>query len=250
MPTARGRRNPPLSVHAWLRYAAIERLMAGNEPKTVLEIGVGQGAIGVLLARRHDYVGIDLDEDAIDTARGRFGRAGLDPARLLHGGLEQVRGRTFDLVCAFEVLEHVEDDEAALAEWRSFLAPGGRLIISVPAGPGRFGTADEKAGHFRRYSRDGLAAALGGAGFEQIRTLNYGYPAGYALEAARNVLARRELRRVRTQHERTLASGRWLQPGERAAPVTRALAAPLRVLQRPFMGLDVGTGIVAAGTRR
>jgi SAM-dependent methyltransferase len=156
-----------------------------------------------------------------------------------------VEGRQFDVVCAFEVLEHLENDHGALEEWRRYIAPGGTLLISVPAGPSRFGPADEKAGHFRRYSRSGLEQLLGSAGFAEVRVVSYGYPAGYVLEAARNVLARRELRKPRTQWDRTLASGRWLQPPESMAPLTRAVATPLELLQRPFVNGNRGTGLVA-----
>jgi cyclopropane fatty-acyl-phospholipid synthase-like methyltransferase len=240
---------PPLSIHAWLRVAAVQRLLHERAPQSVLEIGVGQGSLGSLLARRYDYVGIELDETALSTARARFIRLGLDPLRLLHGNLSQVEGRIFDLVCAFEVLEHFEDDRRTLEEWRAFVAPQGALLISVPADPSRFGAADEKAGHFRRYSRDGIEHVLTSAGFVDVQILNYGYPAAYALEAARNVLARRELRKSSTQMERTLASGRWLQPNEWMAPLTRAASVPLELLQRPFMKLDRGTGLVAIATR-
>jgi SAM-dependent methyltransferase len=241
---------PPLSIHAWLRYDAIQRLLVQIAPRTVLEIGVGQGSVGVLLADRFEYVGVDLDEQAILTARRRLERYGLDARRLLHGGLEQVIGRTFDLVCAFEVLEHCEDDRATLEEWLTFVAPDGALLLSVPANPARFGVADEKAGHFRRYSRPDLERTLESAGFTDVRMLNYGVPAGYVLEGARNVLARRELRRRLTYEERTLESGRWLQPPESAALITRVLAAPLRLVQRPFMQSDRGTGLVALAMRR
>jgi SAM-dependent methyltransferase len=241
---------PPLSIHAWLRYDAIQRLLVQVEPRTVLEIGVGQGSVGVLLADRFDYVGVELDEQAAVTARRRFERHGLDAGRLLHGGLEQVGGRQFDLVCAFEVLEHCDDDGGTLAEWLTFVAAGGALLLSVPADPERFAEADEKAGHFRRYSRPDLERALESARFADVRMLNYGVPAGYVLEAARNVLARRKLRRRLTYEARTLESGRWLQPPEWAAPITRALAAPLCRLQRPFMQSDRGTGLVALAMRR
>jgi SAM-dependent methyltransferase len=240
---------PPLSVHAWLRYDAARRLLAAIDARSVLEIGVGQGSVGVLLANRYDYTGIDLDQRSISTARDRFAQYGLDPGRLLHGGLELVRSRAFDLVCAFEVLEHFDDDRSTLIEWREFVAPNGAVLVSVPAGPGRFGKADEKAGHFRRYSRSDAERVLKASGFDHVRILNYGVPAGYALEAARNVLARRQLRRRLTPGERTLASGRWLQPPAALARLTRAVAAPLAVLQRPFMKEDMGTGLVAMGLR-
>jgi SAM-dependent methyltransferase len=244
-----GTSTPPLSIHAWLRFAAIQRLLHDRAPQSVLEIGVGQGSLGALLARRYDYVGIELDATALSTARTRFARLGLDPLRLLHGDLTQVESRVFDLVCAFEVLEHFDNDRGTLEEWRPFVAVGGALLISVPADPSRFGAADEKAGHFRRYSRDGIERVLTSAGFVNVRILNYGYPAAYVLEAARNVLARRELRKTSTQMERTLASGRWLQPREWMAPLTHAASVPFELLQRPFMKIDRGTGLVAIANR-
>jgi cyclopropane fatty-acyl-phospholipid synthase-like methyltransferase len=240
---------PPLPVHAWLRYDAIQRLLGHVNPRTVLEIGVGQGSLGVMLAERFDYVGIDLDEGAISIARRRFDRYGLDARQLVHGGLAQVSDRQFDLVCAFEVLEHFEDDRATLDDWFTFVTPGGALLLSVPAGPERFAAADEKAGHFRRYGRADIESILDSAGFTDVRILNYGVPAGYMLEAARNVLAKRDLRRHRTYQERTLASGRWLQPPEWAGSITRLVAAPLSLVQRPFMHCDRGTGLVALAKR-
>jgi SAM-dependent methyltransferase len=236
---------PPLSIHAWLRYSTIESLLARIDPRTVLEIGVGQGSVGVLLARRYDYTGIDLDETALATARIRFERCGVDPDALLLGGLEEVEGRKFDLVCAFEVLEHLDDDVAALGEWRSHIAPGGWIALSVPADPRRFGKADEKAGHYRRYTRESLATALTAAGFSTVRFLNYGFPVGYVLEAGRNLMARRYLRTAPSYQERTLESGRWLQPPEAAGQMMALVSLPLRRLQRPFTTQERGTGLVA-----
>jgi SAM-dependent methyltransferase len=213
----------------------------------VLEIGVGQGSVGVLLARRYAYTGIDMDETVLATARDRFGRYGVDPNALMLGGLERVEGRQFDLICAFEVLEHLKDDAAALIEWRSRVTPGGWIALSVPANPHRFGKADEKAGHFRRYTREGLSEVLKTAGFARTRFLNYGFPVGYALEAGRNVAARRYLRTPASTEERTLASGRWLQPPDSAAWAMELIARPLCRLQRPFVGRELGTGLVALG---
>jgi SAM-dependent methyltransferase len=236
---------PPLSIRAWLRYSAIESLLAEICPRTVLEIGAGLGSAGVLLSRRYEYTGIDLDETALATARDRFRRYGADPNVLRLGGLEQVIGQQFDLVCAFEVLEHLEDDVGALTEWRSYVAAGGWIALSVPANPERFAQADEKAGHFRRYTRESLSRALTMAGYVNLRILSYDFPVGYLLEAGRNIAARRYLRTAGPYEERTLASGRWLQPPEAAARVMELLARPFCWLQRPFAGRELGTGLVA-----
>jgi SAM-dependent methyltransferase len=241
--------SPPLSIHAWLRYSVIETLLAEISPHGVLEIGVGQGSVGVFLARRYEYTGIDMDETVLATARDRFRRYGVDADSLLLGGLEQVEGREFDLVCAFEVLEHLEDDVGALAEWRTHVAPGGSIALSAPANPRRFAKADEKAGHFRRYTRESLTQALSAGGFTNVRLGNYGFPVGYVLEAGRNLAARRYLRTAGSYEERTLESGRWLQPSEGAAPIMELIAWPLCRMQRPFVGRELGTGVVALAQR-
>ena len=95
--------------------------------------------------------------------------------------------------------------------------------------------------------RQHVAALLEAAGFRDVGILNYGFPTGYVLEAARNRVAARELRRTgdRSMAERTQASGRWLQPPDAAALALRLSAAPLRWLQRPAMRRDTGTGLVA-----
>src|SRR3546814_13621988 len=61
---------------------------------------------------------------------------------------------TFNMVCAFDVLEHIEDDRLAIQEWIRWLAPNGKMILSVPAHRSRWGAGDVWAGHYRRYDRN------------------------------------------------------------------------------------------------
>ena len=110
-------RLPPLSLHAWLRYDAIDRLIPAGV-RTVLEIGAGQGAVGALLAERYDYVGLEPDAASHAVAARRVGKG-----EVLALGLEDYEPREpFDLVCAFEVLEHLDDDRAAVASWVRLLS--------------------------------------------------------------------------------------------------------------------------------
>jgi SAM-dependent methyltransferase len=232
-------RLPPLSLHAWLRFDAVRRLLPGDT-RRVLEIGAGQGSAGALLARRYDYVGLEPDAVSFAVAEQRIG-----PGRVLHLDDEAYEPpQSFDLVCAFEVLEHLEDDRAALERWQRFLRPGGWVLVSVPAGRDRVGAADRRAGHFRRYDRADLEALLSAAGLVEARVVTYGFPLGYALEVGRNILAARGPS-APSDLERTAASGRWLQPPDSAARVTQVLAAPFRLLQRPFTRTALGTGLVA-----
>jgi SAM-dependent methyltransferase len=238
-------RRPPLSLHAWLRFDAIQRLLPADAT-SLLEIGAGLGSAGALLARRFRYVGLEPSPASREIAIERIGDAGVV---LPETAETYASNEGFDVVCAFEVLEHIEDDRAALAGWLRHVRPGGWLLVSVPAGRDRFGPTDLKAGHVRRYDRSDLTKVLTGAGLDEVSVVAYGFPVGYALEWARNVYVRATLEDASLE-DRTDASGRWLQPPPWAALPMELASAPFRYLQRPFHATRLGTGFVARGRRR
>lgn len=177
-----------------LRWDIVQRLLPGSAGTTVLEVGCGQGAVAARLAERYDYLGVELDPASARTAADRLRAGGRGEVR--HGDLSVVTpDQTFDLVVAFEVIEHIEDDVAALAEWVQRVTPGGRLIISTPAYQRRYGTMDELVGHFRRYEPAALEQLLRDAGLEEVTVSHYGVPLIYVIEPIRNVIARRRLGR-------------------------------------------------------
>jgi SAM-dependent methyltransferase len=233
----------PLTPNAWLRFAVLERLLP-EDVADVLEIGCGQGAAGVRLAQRYRYLGLEPDLASWSVARQRLAELGHGEVR---NGTSAVlaEDRRFDAVCAFEVLEHIDDDAAALRDWRARLRQGGWLLLSVPAGQHRFGPADELVGHFRRYDADHLSQLLARCGFTEITLRHYGFPLGYLLEFGRNRIAARRLRArpAGTVAERTATSGRLLQPLGRARGVaTNWGTAPFRAVQRAFP--RTGTGLI------
>ncbi|MGH9052366.1 MAG: class I SAM-dependent methyltransferase, partial [Acidimicrobiia bacterium] len=214
--------------------------------ESVLEIGCGQGALGARLAGRYRYVGIEIDEASHALAAARVEPTG---GLVLQGDISTLPlGMIFDLVCAFEVLEHIADDLEALRTWREFLRPGGWLLISVPAYQQRFGAADVRVGHHRRYDPEATQSLLEASGFVLRAALLYGFPLGYALEAARNRLSG-TWRRAASQTERTRASGRLLQPPSFLGWLTATASLPFRILQRPFLGTRLGTGLVILARR-
>jgi hypothetical protein len=78
---------------------------------------------------------------------------------------------------AFNVLEHIDDDVAALASMRSLVAPGGTVVLIVPAFESAMSDFDVAVGHFRRYSRASLSQALGSAGLRPVE-IRYVNPMG------------------------------------------------------------------------
>jgi len=242
-------RPAPLPPNAWLRWDVVARVLP-RERSRVLEIGCGRGAFGTRLARRHDYTAVEPDPQAYAVARERV-LAVAPGARVVHG-LAAALGpdAAFDVVCAFEVLEHIEDDEAALAEWFGLVRPGGRLILSTPAWPDRYGPWDEAVGHYRRYEPGQLRDRMRAAGFDDPRVRLYGAPLGYLLELARDRLAGPggPVAEEPTMEGRTARSGRVLQPSSAVAGTVAAVGTwPFRVLQRAFP--THGTGLVAWATR-
>ena len=237
---------PPLSPNGWLRWEVVSRLLPPGR-LDVLEMGCGQGGFGARLAQRYHYLGVEPDAVSCTVARARVEAAG--------GGGEVRQGdesvvaahELFDLVVAFEVIEHIEDDANALAAWASHLRPGGWLLLSTPAWQKRFGPADEMVGHFRRYDPPVLRSRLAGAGLTDVELVHFGAPLGYVLEAGRNVVGKRRLASPESSAsmaERSEASGRTLQPSTSwTATAARLGTLPFRKLQNAFPG--TGPGLVA-----
>jgi SAM-dependent methyltransferase len=239
---------PPFTLNAWLRYDLIQWTLAGLDGiESILEIGAGQGALAARLAAKYRYVGIEPDEQSCEAAKEVLGRLGS--GEMVCGDvLALPADAVFDAVCAFEVLEHIEDDGAALRAWRAHLRPGGHLLMSVPLYQRRFAAADRFVGHFRRYDPEPLGDLLREAGFADVKLQTFGFPLGHVLEKSRNLLARMA-KPDESREERTGASGRRFQPTGRKGLATQALSAPFRIAQRPFYDTRLGAGLFALARR-
>ena len=233
---------PPLTVTAWLRWDALEPLLPGQGGR-VLDIGAGTAGVGSFLADRYEYVAIEPDPVSYAAAVERIGSRGI----VRNMSFEDLPPEgEFDLVCAFEVLEHVDDDRGALAGWMRYLRPGGSMIVSVPQGRDRISEGDARLGHFRRYDPAELEGKLRDAGLAYVTSVVYGSPWGNAQEAVRRV-AFRVRPSGKSRAERTAESGRFLQPPAWGARATRAVSLPFRSVQRPLARRGVGTGVIARG---
>lgn len=142
----------------------------GVRGSVALDIGAaGGGNTRVLRSLGMFAVPVEYGVDGAEVARDRGLPAVRADARALPFGDASV-----DLVVAFDVLEHIEDDASALAEIARVLRPGGRLLLAVPADMALWSAHDEAVGHVRRYSRSGLECAVVSAGLvvEDLRSWN------------------------------------------------------------------------------
>ena len=131
----------------------------------VVEIGAGQGTISERLARGGPLLATDPSARGVQRLRERF--AGRDDVTIELGGVEDIVGRhPADTYVLVNVLEHIEDDVAALRRLRNSLEPGGRVILFVPALGALYSDFDAQVGHHRRYSRASLRRVLSAAELE------------------------------------------------------------------------------------
>jgi len=239
---------PPLTFNAHLRWDVISRELARLDVTDVLEIGPGEGAVACRLAPGRAYTGVELSDRTRAITAQRLEALGA-PGRLVASLDDLPADERFDLVCAFEVIEHIDADRQALASWAARLRPGGTLLISTPSGPDRMGAADEIAGHFRRYSAEGLAALATDCGLVDVRVTHVGHPMGYLLERVRNTVAARRLARADREAgsqdavaAATEQSSSFLQPPSWSGRATQMASAPGIWMQRRRP--DSGTGLV------
>jgi SAM-dependent methyltransferase len=127
----------------------------------ILEIGCATGHNLEMLARFGDVDAVELDAAARTIATQRLGRP-VAEARLPQ--LAGVPERSYDVVALLDVLEHVEEDRAALESVARRLKPGGALLLTVPAFPWLWSVHDELNHHKRRYTKRSLRAVIGEAG--------------------------------------------------------------------------------------
>jgi SAM-dependent methyltransferase len=144
----------------------------------VLELGAGTGNLSVQLMPRLSYWATDINPHYLDylaslgSTRPYMQVAYTDASK----GESFPAGQQFDTVVCLNVVEHVQDDVAALRNIWNVLAEGGRAIVLVPCGPWLYGSLDEVLGHYRRYTREQLIDVAQQAGFRVEQVVKFNRP--------------------------------------------------------------------------
>jgi SAM-dependent methyltransferase len=144
--------------------ALLRQTLGGRTGLRILDAGCGTAGTTIRLREFGDVYGADLHWEALAPASSR----GLD-GRLAQASVERLPfvSASFDLVTSFEVLYHlgVGSDDAALAEFRRVLRPGGLLLLRLPGHDWLRGQHDRLVHTKRRYTVSGVRAKLEQAGF-------------------------------------------------------------------------------------
>jgi SAM-dependent methyltransferase len=201
----RGRRSVLERVIGDLRLPARAR---------ILDAGCGSGRNMVEFARHGEVTGIELSPTSVGLARER------GAGEVVEGSVLEMpfAADAFEMAASLDVIEHLEDDLQALRELRRVVAPGGSLLVTVPAYQWLWSGHDEINHHHRRYTRRSLQSVGEQAGWQQVRTTYFNsllLPAAIALR----VLDR--FSRKTTESSLDL----WVPP----APVNWLLERPLAI---------------------
>ncbi len=139
--------------HWWFRARSeilkqyIERFVAKNNQSKILNAGVATGATTTMLQQFGSVTSLEYEQECIDFVRDKV------PFPITQGSILELPypDNAFDLVCAFDVIEHVEDDALAVREMIRVCKPGGSVCVTVPAFMSLWSSHDEINHHFRRY---------------------------------------------------------------------------------------------------
>lgn len=205
--------------HWWYsgRRRVIERVLDGlalAPEARILDAGCGSGRNMIELARRGTVTGVELSETSVELARAR------GVGEVVAGSVLEMpfSDDSFDLAVSFDVIEHLADDLAALRELRRTVAPGGALVITVPAYQWLWSSHDVINHHHRRYTRGSLQRVAELAGWRQARTTYFNF---LLLPLA---IALRVLDRVNTKTTES-SLDLWIPP----EPLNRLLEQPLSI---------------------
>ncbi|MGD8792259.1 MAG: class I SAM-dependent methyltransferase [Anaerolineae bacterium] len=151
----------------WSLLHTIDRLVAPDGSHRVLDVGCGAGNMFHHLARYGPVLGVDNNPRPLAVARER----GYDVREGLAEDLP-LDDEAFDLVALLDTVEHCEDEMAVLRECYRVCAPGGHLVVTVPAFMQLWSHNDVLNAHQRRYSAPELKEKLNRVGF-RIRRMSY-----------------------------------------------------------------------------
>ena len=149
--------------HWWYRArrrilaALVRREVQPPAGAKILEIGCGSGHNLSMLAGFGHVDGLELDDEMRALSEKRLGRKIM---RSPLPELNEVKDKSYDLIGAFDVIEHIDDDHAALAAIATKLKPGGKFMMTVPAHPWMWTAHDVANHHKRRYSKRALRSLI------------------------------------------------------------------------------------------
>jgi SAM-dependent methyltransferase len=221
--------------------AALLSRMSLKSNLSILDFGTGTGGMLPVLAKFGTVTAFEPDIDTLDFTRQTY-QPRFPAMRFISGDPKEIIAGAglFDLITAFDVLEHCENDVETLLQWKSMLNKDGRILLTVPAFQCLWGRNDVLSHHFRRYRVSSLVASLKCAGLEARKSSYMNSINFLPVWLSRNIKERIEARMFPTKERPWDFS---LPP----APLNYLLEASFAWEKHllPIADLPIGTSLIA-----
>jgi SAM-dependent methyltransferase len=167
----------------------IQNLIEPHVSGRILEVGAGRGTYSKFFAERGHLT--TLEPSVVHCAALRERLSAYPNVVVVNAQLDGTAAPgSYDTVVLLNVLEHIPDDHQALGDIYESLAPGGKLVLWVPAFEALYGKFDQRIGHYRRYRHDQLLALVHNVGFRQVTARYTNMPGFFAWWLIVRVLGR------------------------------------------------------------
>lgn len=220
-------------IESYLRKQA-----RGKKDLRILNVGCGTGGTIATLER---YGTVD-NVDASDEAVTRMQQLGYQRVRKIDGAELPYPEKTYDIVGAFDVLEHIRDDAAALSEWRRVLKDDGSILLTVPAYQWLWSGHDVAVHHFRRYTKGRLKQVATAAGLAACDS-SYAFVFSLPLVAGFRLLHKKKVDAAADAETSFVDVPSWVN-----SMFTRILYAEASAHR--FISFPVGTSVIASLRKR
>jgi len=138
----------------------VKQILVNKPAAQILNIGIATGATSIMLQKYGAVTSLEYDKECCEYVRDKCN------IEVINGSMTELPfdSNQFDLVCAFDVVEHIEDDSTAITELKRVMKTNGRFFLTVPAFMFLWSEHDEINHHFRRYTRNNFKSLLTGHG--------------------------------------------------------------------------------------
>lgn len=202
----------------------LQRHVKNPKQTKILNVGSGTGATVPLLERFGQVTNVEVSDEAIALSKEK----GITDIIKVDGIKLPIKTNSYDVVVAFDVLEHIEDDQGALKEWWRVMKPGGTLMITVPAYQWLWSGHDESLHHYRRYTVSELHRKANLAGFD-VRKRSYAITFSFPLIVMYRFLNSLTSKKQRTSHVYLPRPINWF-----FASILRVEGTVLEFINMPF----------------
>lgn len=160
-----------------------KRVLSGQKPN-ILNVGVATGATTEMLSKYGNVTSLEYDKDCCDFLKEKTGIEAIN-ASLTELPFED---NTYDIVCAFDVIEHIEDDALAVGEINRVLKPGGKYFVTVPAFQFLWSNHDVVNHHYRRYTKKHFLTLFTSIGMKSTFSTYFNFWLFFPIAVVRTIL--------------------------------------------------------------